>query len=47
MKRRNWLDVLRAGRSARCAVENLSTLTGGASRTTWAFDAVADGSDAP
>ena len=25
------------------SIENLSTLTGGASRTTWAFDAVADG----
>ncbi len=25
------------------SIENLATLTGGASRTTWAFDAVGDG----
>ena len=29
------------------SVENLQPLTGGASRITWAFDAVADAIDAP
>jgi aminoglycoside phosphotransferase (APT) family kinase protein len=35
-------DVLRPVLGADVAVENLHTLTGGASRTTWAFDAVTD-----
>ena len=41
------VDVLEPALGAGTVVENLVTLTGGASRTTWAFDAITGGQRRP